>query len=37
MRISEHFPLLATRTDQLAIVRSMSHDDSAHLSTAHRS
>lgn len=36
VRISEHFPMLATRTDRLAIVRSMSHDDFTHLSTAHR-
>ncbi len=36
VRISEHFPRLATRTDKLAIVRSMTHDDPAHLSTAHR-
>jgi len=36
VRISEHFPRLAARTDKLAIVRSMSHDDFAHLSTAHR-
>ncbi len=36
VRISEHFPLLARRRDRLAIVRSMTHDDPAHLSTAHR-
>ncbi len=36
IRISEHFPMLAQRTDKLAIVRSMSHDDPAHLSSAHR-
>ena len=36
VRIAEHFPRLATRTDRLAIVRSMTHDDPAHLSTAHR-
>jgi len=34
--ISEHFPLLAQQAHRLAIVRSMSHDDPAHLSTAHR-
>ena len=34
--ISEHFPLLAQHVHRLAIVRSMSHDDPAHLSTAHR-
>ncbi|MGE3821255.1 MAG: DUF1501 domain-containing protein [Isosphaeraceae bacterium] len=33
--LSEHFPGLAKRTDRLAIVRSMTHDDPAHLSTAH--
>lgn len=36
VRISEHFPHLAKQTQRLAIVRSMSHDDPAHLSTAHR-
>lgn len=36
VRISEHFPLLAQQTQRLAIIRSMSHDDPAHLSTAHR-
>lgn len=36
VRISEHLPMLATRTDRLAIIRSMSHDDFTHLSTAHR-
>ena len=36
VRISEHFPMLAARTDRLAIVRSMNHDDFTHLSTAHR-
>ncbi len=35
LRISEHFPLLAKQTERLAIVRSMTHDDPAHLSTAH--
>jgi Protein of unknown function (DUF1501) len=34
--ISEHFPSLARHAHRLAIVRSMSHDDPAHLSTAHR-
>lgn len=34
--IGEHFPLLAQQTHRLAIVRSMNHDDPAHLSTAHR-
>src|SRR5262245_42347229 len=36
VRISEHFPMLAAQTHRLTIVRSMSHDDPAHLSTAHR-
>lgn len=36
VRISEHFPLLAAQAHRLAIVRSMTHDDPAHLSTAHR-
>jgi hypothetical protein len=36
VRIGEHFPLLSQRLDRLALVRSMSHDDPAHLSTAHR-
>ena len=36
LRISEYFPGLAARTDRLAIVRSMTHEDPAHLSTAHR-
>lgn len=35
LHISEHFPMLATRTHRLAVIRSMSHDDAAHLSTAH--
>jgi hypothetical protein len=34
--ISEHFPLLAAQTHRLAVIRTMSHDDPAHLSTAHR-
>ncbi|WP_422926329.1 DUF1501 domain-containing protein [Singulisphaera sp. PoT] len=36
VRISEHFPKLAAQTHRLAIIRSMTHDDPAHLSTAHR-
>ncbi|MFM7315642.1 MAG: DUF1501 domain-containing protein, partial [bacterium] len=35
IRISEHFPRLAKQTDKLAIVRSMTHTDPAHLSTVH--
>jgi hypothetical protein len=34
--ISEHFPLLARQAHRLSIVRSLNHDDAAHLSTAHR-
>jgi hypothetical protein len=34
--LSEHFPLLAQQTHRLAVIRSMTHDDPAHLSTAHR-
>ncbi len=34
--ICEHFPLLAQQAHRLAIIRSMNHDDFAHLSTAHR-
>jgi hypothetical protein len=30
IRIGEHLPLLAQRTERLAIVRSIHHDDSAH-------
>jgi hypothetical protein len=36
MSISEHFPKLAQQAHRLSIVRSMNHDDPAHLSTAHR-
>ena len=36
LRISEHFPLLAGQSHRLAVVRSMTHGDPAHLSTAHR-
>jgi uncharacterized protein (DUF1501 family) len=35
IRISEHFPQLATRARQYAVVRSMSHTDPAHLSPVH--
>lgn len=35
IRISEHFPNLARHADQLAIVRSVTHDDPAHLSSVH--
>jgi hypothetical protein len=33
--ISEHFQRVATLTDRLAIVRSLSHNDPAHLSSGH--
>lgn len=33
--ISEHFPRLAQRMDRLALIRSMTHDDAAHLSSVH--
>jgi len=36
LAISEHFPGLAARAHRLAVIRSMSHDDPAHLSSAHR-
>ncbi|HEX3727694.1 MAG TPA: DUF1501 domain-containing protein [Pirellulales bacterium] len=35
IHIGEHFPLLADRTDQLAIVRSMTHTDVDHLTSTH--
>jgi hypothetical protein len=35
LQISEHFPLLAKRAQQYAVVRSMSHTDPAHLSPVH--
>jgi hypothetical protein len=35
LRISEHFPRLAARASQYAVVRSMSHTDPAHLSPVH--
>ena len=35
LTISEHFPRLAAQAHRYAIVRSMSHGDPAHLSTAH--
>ncbi|WZO98030.1 DUF1501 domain-containing protein [Isosphaeraceae bacterium EP7] len=36
VQISEHFPMLAQRMDKLTLIRSMSHNDPAHLSSAHR-
>jgi hypothetical protein len=35
IQISEHFPRLAQLTDKYAIIRSMTHDDPAHLSSVH--
>lgn len=35
MRICEHFQHLAPMMDRVAIVRSLTHDDPAHLSSAH--
>jgi hypothetical protein len=35
MAISEHFQRLAPLTDKLAIIRSLCHDDPAHLSSGH--
>ena len=35
IQICEHFPQLATRTDRLAIVRSMTHTDVDHLTSTH--
>jgi hypothetical protein len=34
--IGENFPKLAQQTQRLAVIKSMTHDDAAHLSTAHR-
>lgn len=33
--VSEHLPLLAERMDKVAVIRSLSHDDPAHLSSGH--
>jgi hypothetical protein len=35
LRISEHLPRLAQRADRYAVIRSMTHDDPAHLSSVH--
>ncbi len=35
IQICEHFTQLATLTDKLAIIRSLTHDDPAHLSSGH--
>lgn len=35
IQICEHFTRLANHTDKLAIIRSLSHDDPAHLSSGH--
>jgi hypothetical protein len=35
LQFSEHFRLVAQRADRLAVIRSLHHDDPAHLSSAH--
>ena len=35
LHISEHFPLLAAQAHRYTVVRSMTHDDPAHLSSVH--
>jgi hypothetical protein len=35
VRVSEHFPRLARLADRYAIIRSLTHDDPAHLSSVH--
>lgn len=35
IQISEHFPKLAQQADRYAIIRSVTHDDPAHLSSVH--
>lgn len=35
LRISEHFPLLARQAHRYTVIRSMTHDDPAHLSSVH--
>jgi hypothetical protein len=35
IHIGEHFPRLAQQADKYAIIRSMTHDDPAHLSSVH--
>lgn len=35
LRISEHFPLLAQRAKSYSVIRSLTHDDPAHLSSVH--
>jgi Protein of unknown function (DUF1501) len=35
IRISEHFPRLAQLSNRYAVIRSMTHDDPAHLSSVH--
>jgi hypothetical protein len=35
LQICEHLPLLAQRADQLAVIRSMTHDDVDHTSATH--
>lgn len=35
LQICEHFPRVAQHTDKLAVLRSLTHDDPAHLSSVH--
>ena len=35
MQICEHFSKLAQHTDKIALIRSLTHDDPAHLSSGH--
>lgn len=35
LQLCEHFTKLASHTDKLAVIRSMTHDDPAHLSSGH--
>lgn len=35
LQVCEHFSRLAALTDRVAVVRSLTHDDAAHLSSAH--
>lgn len=35
LQIGEHFTQMATRMDRVAVIRSLSHDDPAHLSSGH--
>jgi hypothetical protein len=35
IQVSEHFPLLAKHAEKYAVIRSLTHDDPAHLSSVH--